>query len=186
MIKPDGVQRALVGECLRRFERAGLKLVALKMVKTTKAFVEKHYPVDEKWLRALGDKTINFYKEQGLDISKDMGSTDNLELGKTIKKWLCEFISSGPVVAMAWEGPHAIEQARKLCGNTLPVLAAPGTIRGDFSVDSSYQSNIGKRPIHNLIHASGNKEEAENELALWFKKEEFFEYKRCDEKAMFG
>ncbi|MGB9577195.1 MAG: nucleoside-diphosphate kinase [Candidatus Norongarragalinales archaeon] len=185
MVKPDGVQRGLVGECISRFERVGLKLVAMKMVKPSADFVEKHYPSSEEWLRSVGDKTLNFYKEHGLD-AKQLGAKDNLGIGKLVKKWLCDFISSGPVVAMVWEGPFAIEQVRKITGNTLPALAAPGTIRGDFSVDSSFTANAAQRCIHNIIHASANREEAENEVKLWFQEREIISWKRADEKALFG
>ncbi|MEW5955773.1 MAG: nucleoside-diphosphate kinase [Candidatus Micrarchaeota archaeon] len=187
MIKPDGVQRGLVGECISRLERCGLKLLAVKTVKPTPEMVEKHYPAsDEKWLRLMGDKTLSFYKEHGLDVVKNFKSNDNLEIGRMILRYLCEYISSGPVVLTVWTGPHAIEQVRKIVGNTYPALAAPGTIRGDLSVDSTYQAATSNRCVRNLVHASGDKNEAENEIALWFKKSELMQYPRCDEKVMFG
>ena len=185
-IKPDGVQRGIIGDCITRFERCGLKLVAMKMVQPSKEFVAKHYPSNEGWLRSVGNKTVSFYKEHNLDVAKDMGCSDDLSIGKKVKEWLCEYLSSGPVVAMIWEGHCAIDIIRKHCGNTLPTLAAPGTIRGDYSIDSSYLANVRKRPIRNIMHASGNKGEAENEIGLWFKPNEIYAYKRADEKAMFG
>jgi nucleoside-diphosphate kinase len=93
-------------------------------------------------------------------------------LGVKIRKWLIDFMSSGPIVKIALEGPQAIMVVRKLVGKTVPFLAEPGTIRGDFSIDNPLLANLERRPIKNLIHASGNKQEAENELKLWFKKEE--------------
>jgi len=85
-------------------------------------------------------------------------------------------MTSGPVLAFVLQGPHAIEVVRKIVGFTLPQKSQPGTIRGDYSFDSSYLANKNKRPIRNLIHASGNKEEAEFELSLWFSETDLFDY----------
>jgi nucleoside-diphosphate kinase len=186
MCKPDCVQRGLVGESIRRFEQAGLKIIALKMVKPSKELVQKHYPSTEEWYRTVGQKTLKSYKEYGLDAKKDLGTDVDLEIGKIVKGWLVDFISSAPVVAMVIEGNHAIDNVRRLVGNTLPILAAAGTIRGDFSIDSPDLANVKQRPVRNIIHASGSREEADNEVSLWFRKEEMHSYKRADEEVMFG
>jgi nucleoside-diphosphate kinase len=132
----------------------------------------------------MGNKTIENYQKLGFDVQKELGTTDPFEIGKTIRVWLAEMITSGPVFVFVLEGPHAVELVRKICGHTLPLLSAPGTIRGDYSFDSSYLANTGKRPIKNLIHASGNVEEAKYEIPLWFKKSELYSYERIEEKAM--
>jgi nucleoside-diphosphate kinase len=128
-IKPDGVQRKLVGEIIRRFETKGFTLVGLKFMNVSRELAESHYGV---------------HRERPFFAS------------------LVEFITSGPVVAMVWEGDGVIAGARKVIGATNPLTAEPGTIRGDFG------ANIGR----NLIHGSDAPETAQSEIALWFKDEE--------------
>ncbi|HEV8289959.1 MAG TPA: nucleoside-diphosphate kinase [Candidatus Norongarragalinales archaeon] len=186
MIKPDGVQRAIIGDIVSRFERAGLRLIAMKMTKPSKELVAKHYPDTAEWYGIVGGNTVKGYKEQGIDVKKQFGTEDPVEIGKKVKVWLCDFICSGPVVAMVWEGNQAIAQVRKIVGATVPTNATPGTIRGDYTVDSADLANHHGRPIKNIIHASGNPQEADNEIGLWFKKEELYAWKRSDENTMFG
>ncbi|NOX72040.1 MAG: nucleoside-diphosphate kinase [Candidatus Micrarchaeota archaeon] len=168
MVKPDGVRRGLVGEIISRIERSGLKIVKMKMLTPTGDMVEKHYPSSEEWLRTVGEKTKKSYEELGLDVSQDFDDTDSVAIGKEVKKWLRDYITSGPVVAMVIEGNLAIKNVRRLAGFTLPCDAAPGTIRGDFEIDSPDLANKEHRPVRNIVHASGNPEEAENEIKLWF------------------
>ena len=185
VLKPDAVKRGLIGEIIKRFERVGLKLVACKMLQVSKELADKHYPLSRReFIEGMGKKTLENYKDMGIDPIKEMGTDDPYEIGKVIREWLIEMITSGPVLAMVWEGPHAVELVRKITGHTLPLKAAPGTIRGDFSFDSSYLANTGKRAIKNLIHASGDPEEAEYEINLWFSKEEIHSYERAEEKVM--
>ncbi|MFQ5452178.1 MAG: nucleoside-diphosphate kinase [Candidatus Paceibacterota bacterium] len=185
VIKPDGVQRGLTGRILRRFERAGLKIVASKMVHVSKNLAEKHYPGDRQELwTGIGHKTLENYSEMEADAKKLLGTNDPIEIGKMVRVWLLEYITSGPVFAAILEGYHAVDLVRKLAGHTLPYKSAPGTIRGDFSYDSSYLANTGKRAIKNMLHASGSKEEAEYEIPLWFGKDEIVSYKRVEEAAM--
>lgn len=185
VLKPDAISRGLVGEIVGRFERTGLKVVAVRMVKVDKDLAEKHYPIDrESFIRGMGEKSVENYKAFGVDVKKEMGTDDVSEIGKIIRGWLVNYIMSGPVLAMVLEGPHAVDLVRKLCGHTLPSNASPGTIRGDLAYDSSYVANSAKRAIKNLVHASGSKEEAEYEIPLWFSKEEIFSYERAEEKVM--
>jgi nucleoside-diphosphate kinase len=102
-----------------------------------------------------------------------------------VYKWNTEFLTSGPMVVMVFSGIHAIDMVRKIVGKTLPVFAEMGTIRGDFSVDSPALANTGKRAVHNLIHASGDPEEAEREIKHWFIEKEIHDYKRAEEDIMF-
>jgi len=185
-LKPDGVQRGLVGEVVGRFERAGLKLVAMKMVWPDRSLLDRHYPREDGFLRTLGGKTKDAFATYGLDVKKETGTDDPLEIGRQVRGWLIDYVSSGPVVAFVLEGIHAVSAARKLVGDTLPYRAAPGTIRGDYSVDSPTVANVMKRPVRNLIHASGSIEEAAAEIPLWFRREELHDYSRADEQAMFG
>jgi nucleoside-diphosphate kinase len=185
-VKPDGVQRGLVGEILRRFERAGLRIIGLKMVQPRAAFLERHYPNDEPFLRTLGGKTKEAFEAAGLDVKRETGSDDALAIGRAVRGWLIDYVASGPVVAFVLEGIHAVGTARKIVGDTLPFRAAPGTIRGDFSIDSPTVANVQRRPVRNLIHASGTLEEAAFEIDLWFRPEELFEYRRADETLIQG
>ncbi len=182
MIKPDGVQRGLVGEIIARFERAGLKLAALKMVRLTKAEAEKFYPTEREWFKTVGEKTLKNYAKYGIDANKALGTSDPEKIGLTVKEWLVKFVTSAPVVCMALEGNHAVENARKLVGDTLPLNAAPGTIRGDYSLESADFANARKQAVVNLIHASSDASEAKRELALMFKENDFCVYARVEDK----
>lgn len=187
LIKPDGVKRGITGEIITRFEKAGLKIVAIKMVWISKALARKHYPVSRKeWVKGLGEKTLETYKQYGFDPKEEIGTMDVNQIGKMVAEWNVEFLSSGPVVALLLEGIHAIDNVRMIVGKTLPTFADPGTIRGDFSVDSPDFANKQKRAIHNLVHASGNLKEAKFEEQLWFRKNEIYKYKRADEDIMFA
>ncbi|MBI4091083.1 MAG: nucleoside-diphosphate kinase [Candidatus Komeilibacteria bacterium] len=187
LIKPDGVARGIIGELITRFEKAGFKIVAMKMVWVDKELVNKHYPESRtELMKAIGTKTLESYAKYGKDPNEELGTMDPIEIGKMVNKWNIEFLSSGPVVAMLLEGIHAIESIRMIVGHTIPAVSQPGTIRGDYSIDSPALANARKRPLRNLVHASGNEEEAKYEVELWFRKEEIYSYKRADEDVMFG
>lgn len=187
MVKPDGVKRGLAGEMLKRFEQAGLKVVGLKMMIPDEALLKKHYLADDKaYIESLGKKTLATYEQYGIDAIKEMGTDDPFTLGEMVNKWLRDFIGSSPVIAMVLEGRHAVDNVRSIAGPTMPVNAPAGSIRGDFSTDSAYYANMEKRPVLNLVHASGSKEEADTEIALWFTPEELFEYKRVEEYVIEG
>ena len=187
LIKPDAVKRGLAGEIIGRLEKSGLKIIAMKMVWADRGLVAKHYPDDrEELLRGIGEKTLSTYEKYGKDPKEELGTMDPLEIGRMVNQWNMEFLSSGPVVAIIFEGLHAIDNIRMAVGNTLPVFAQPGTIRGDFSLDSPAMANSRKRSVRNLVHASGNAEEAQYEAQLWFHEKEIHSYKRADEDVMFG
>jgi len=185
-LKPDGVQRGLIGEVVGRLERTGLKVIGLKMLRATANLLARHYPSDEGFLRTIGGKTREAFEAAGLDVRQQTGSDDPLAIGRQVRQWLIDFVSSGPVVAFVLQGTHAVAVTRKLVGDTLPYRAAPGTIRGDLSADSPTVANLQKRPVRNLVHASGTVEEAEFEIGLWFAPEELQEYRRVDEGLVLG
>lgn len=186
VIKPDGVKRGLIGEIISRFEKAGLKIVALKMIWVDKELVGKHYPESRtELLRGIGEKTLKTYAEYGKDPKVELGTDDPLEIGKIVNMWNMELLTSGPVVAMVVEGNHAVDNVRRIVGPTLPAFAPPGTIRGDYSIDSPVLANQKKRSVRNLIHASGNLQEAKYEIDLWFGNQDIHSYKRADEDIMF-
>ncbi len=185
-LKPDGVQRGLIGKILGRFEGAGLKVIGLKMMRAAPELLERHYPADEGFLRTIGGKTREAFEAAGLDVRREAGTDDPLAIGRQVRQWLIEFVASGPVVAFVLEGTHAVSVARKIVGDTLPYRAAPGTIRGDLSADSPAVANLQKRPVRNLVHASGTLEEAAFEIALWFSPQEMHDYRRVDEDLILG
>lgn len=158
VIKPDGVQRNLVGEIIRRYESAGLRLTALQMLRVSEELIRRHYTEQDDYLISLGKKSeaagdkITDYRAQGLKIVRGLRT----------------YMTSGPVVAMIMEGPGAIQKVRDITGYTDPSKAAKGTIRGDFGQDTILEANRQGRPVQNLIHASGNPDEARTEIALWF------------------
>lgn len=187
LAKPDAVKRGLIGEVLSRFERMGLKVVAMKMVSVPKELAQKHYPESRTaLLEGIGKKTLETYAKYGRDAKEELGTMDALSIGKMVNRWNIDFITSGPVVAVLLEGLHAVDNVRMAVGNTLPTFAQPGTIRGDFSIDSPALANARKRAVRNLIHASGNPEEAKYEEQLWFRSSEIQTYSRSNEQVMFG
>ncbi|MBS3066031.1 nucleoside-diphosphate kinase [Candidatus Pacearchaeota archaeon] len=179
LIKPDGVKRGLIGEVIMRFELRGLKIVALQMIQPTKKQMDVHYPKDKEWITNLGENTAKSYKEFNIPstLKEDYGTEDLYEIGKMVREWLLDFMTSGPIVKIVVEGLHAIKMVRKIIGSTVPAFAEPGTIRGDFSIDSPDLANMKKRAVKNLIHASGNAEEAEHEIQHWFSPEDICDYK---------
>jgi nucleoside-diphosphate kinase len=185
ILKPDAVQRGLVGEIISRFEKVGLKFVAMKMLVPEDERLTKHYPTDRhEFIEGMGNKTLDNYKELGIDATEVFGHADAYKIGLQVREWLVDFMKSGPVIAAVLEGPHAVETVRKIRGFTLPSAAQPGTITGDYSFDSSALANAGKRTIKNLVHASGNKEEAEHEIPIWFDADELHSYETVHQKHM--
>jgi nucleoside-diphosphate kinase len=172
VFKPDSVERGLVGEILGRFERAGLRIVGSKTLTVTKEFVAHHYPDKTDFLRSMGMKSLQNYVEAGLDPIKEIGTDDPVKIGSNIRQWSMEFLSRGPVIAFVLEGNQSVANVRRLVGKTIPATAESGTIRGDYSVDSSILANREKRAVHNLVHASGTVAEAKEEIKLWFKENE--------------
>ncbi len=181
LLKPDAVQRGIIGEILHRFERSGLKIVAAKLVQADEKLASGHYPNSVEWKRNVGQRTVDDCNKYGIDLKKNMGTEDPVEIGEKVKKWNMEFLMSGPVMAFVFQGPHAIERVRALVGPTVPVNAPAGTIRGDFSLDSAIYGNIRNRAIYNLIHASGSVDEAKVEIKLWFGIEKMMDYRRVHE-----
>lgn len=186
LIKPDGVQRGLIGKIIKRFEQVGLTIVGFKFIWVTEKQIADHYPSTDKWFTTVGQRTLTNYKKKGLDAKKVFGTDDAISIGKTVKQWLIKYLQQSPILLFVLEGYDAIELVRKLCGNTIPFLAAPGTIRGDFAHDTIDLANEQTRPLRNIIHASDSVEDGEKEIKVWFTLEELFDYQRTDEKIMFG
>ncbi|MBD3248033.1 nucleoside-diphosphate kinase [Candidatus Falkowbacteria bacterium] len=183
IIKPDGIQRSLIGEVLRRYERVGLKLVGLKMMIPTEDFAVKHYHEvgGDEWLENVGAKARAAYEKKGLE-SPYKTNKDN---GWAVLKSNAKYLSSGPVVCMVWEGNSAVALCRKITGGTEPLTSDVGTIRGDLTLDSYALADVDQRSVRNLIHASGAPEEAEKEIPIWFKDEELLNYNHLMEKILY-
>jgi nucleoside-diphosphate kinase len=182
MMKPDAVQRGLVGEIITRFEKKGLKIVAMKMVKPSIDLAREHYDQPESDMILLGQRTISSYKEKDLKPP----SEDPIWIAKDIQKKLVKYVTAGPVIAMVIEGAHAVEHVRKIRGSTNPLAADIGSITADLTIDSYFIADAGERAIRNLVHASGSKEEAEREIKLWFKEEEICDFDLAIEKILYS
>lgn len=183
IVKPDGVQRNLVGEMISRFEKVGLKIAAIKMIVPTPEHVEAHYTLDPSWRVVTGEKSIKAYTDRG---EKHPIGDDPLAVTAEILRKLKKYIASGPVIPVVLEGAHAVEVVRKLVGGTEPRAALVGTIRGDFVLDSYSVADSDGRSVRNLIHASGSVAEAEKEIKHWFKKEEIVDYRLVMEDVLYG
>ena len=182
ILKPDAVQRTLVGEIVGRFERVGLKIVAMKFMRATPEVIERHYLVDPEWREKTGTKIRGNLEKAGEDVS---GKTDR-ELGQVVLDRLTAYIASGPVLAAVLEGAHAIDLTRKLVGGTEPLSSDVGTIRGDYVIDSYSLADGDNRSVRNLVHASSSTEDAAAEIALWFDNSEILEYSTVHEGILYG
>lgn len=181
ILKPDAIQRGIVGELITRFERKGLKMIAMKIAQPSAEMAAKHYDKDDKWCGEIGGFIRNTFKEQGLDFRWE---TD-LEAGREALQTLIDYLSCGPVVVMVLEGGLAIKHIRNMVGYRDPIDADMGTIRADYTIESAYMANTIGRSVRNMIHASGEPEEAEKEIALWFTPEEICHYDLAIEKVLY-
>lgn len=186
VIKPDAVKRGLVGKIISKFENVGLKLIACKMLQPTPDQVIGNYPTDDKdWVQGLGQKSLHTFNQLHLDPQEYLDSTDPQKIGEQVISKLVEHWTSGPIVAMIWEGPHAVEIIRKLRGVTTPLQAEPGSLLGDLSFDSQLVSNTQRRAMRTFVHATGSEKESSREISHWFVVSEIFDqYDRTDHYAM--
>jgi nucleoside-diphosphate kinase len=174
VVKPHAVERGLVGTFLTRFERMGLRIAAIKVVAEGGSFWERFYPSDDSWYANAGSKTLENCKSLGIDVQERLGTTDPTTIGKMVKQWLVDHLSSGESIAVALDGNEALNKVRIACGKTLPNTAQPGTIRFDFSSDSPTLANEEKRPVFNLVHASDPEEVREGRPAVLYELGMFF------------
>ncbi len=180
ILKPDTVQRSLMGEVIRRFERTGLKCTAMKMFMADEARLLQHYNKDEAWFLKKGTRIIEDLQAQGRPVEKEA-----IEYGKDIIRTIVHYMEAAPVVAMVWEGNEAVAVVSKLVGTTEPKTSDVGTIRGDFTVDSYGHSSYENRAVRNLVHQSESPEEAEREIAIWFTEDEIMKYATAQERIMY-
>jgi nucleoside-diphosphate kinase len=180
ILKPDAVQRSLIGELISRVEKTGLKMIALKMLIANEDQCWKHYNKDEKWFLEKGEKVIENRKKSGLDVEKEA-----IDYGRDIIGALVNFMTCGPVVAIIFEGNQSVGIVKKLVGETEPLTSDVGTIRGDFTIDSYELSNLDSRAVRNLVHCSDSVEEAEREIGLWFGDDEILKYRLISEQILY-
>ncbi len=181
LIKPDGVQRSLVGEIIQRYERTGLKLVGLKLFIPTPEIVRRHYLIVDSWLESVGQKNKDVYIKKGLKPPFE----DVKKCGEWVLKKLEKYLSSGPIIAMIWQGNESVGIIKKITGSTEPLTSDVGTIRGDLTIDSYQLSDIDDRAVRNLIHASATPEEAKKEIKIWFKENEILKYRLIPEAILY-
>jgi nucleoside-diphosphate kinase len=174
LIQRDAVARNLIGEIISRFEKGGLKIVAMKSVWPTREMAEKHYRTTDEQTIGIGNKTMRGMRERGneKEIKKLYGSEDAKEIGTQVVEILRQFLTKGMLIALVLEGENAIERVRKIVGYTDPAKAEKGTIRGDLGTDYIAKSSMEKRKLENLVHAADSPEAAKREIDVWFKKEE--------------
>lgn len=180
LLKPDTVQRSLVGEVIKRFENTGLKISAMKMIVPTEAQLLTHYNKDDAWYQRKGEGIVAELTAQGTEITKEPA-----EYGKDIIRTIVRYMTAAPVVAMIIEGNKAVSVVTKIVGTTEPATSDVGTIRGDYTVDSYYHSTLENRAVRNLVHQSESPEEAEREIVIWFKEEEIMNYVTAQERIMY-
>lgn len=180
-VKSESIQRNLVGEFISRFERRGLKLIACKMMVPTRKIVGEHYIDSEEWLVAVGEKKIKSMAEKGITVTEEPRA-----MGVKVREALIEQFEGRPLVAMVWQGAHAVALGRKTVGGTNCLTADIGSIRGDFSVDSYELSDALDMPVRTLVHASSDPVEAEREIGIWFKPEEVVDYPMVLDEVLYG
>ena len=180
ILKPDAIQRSLIGEIIKRFEGLGLKFSGIKLFLPTADLVEKHYTVDPNWKKDTGEKAKKAQEKKGITVSKTPE-----EIGERVLSFLKKFMTSGPVVIMVIEGAHAVPLVRKIVGGTEPLSSDVGTIRGDYVFDSYEMADTQERAIRNLIHASSDLDSAKKEIDIWFKKDELLKYTTAQERFIY-
>ena len=180
ILKPDAVQRGLIGEIIKRLEMTGLKLIGLKLTMAAAEQCWQHYNKDDEWFLKKGQVTVANRQAVGLPVTKEP-----IEYGKDIIGALVKFMTCGPVVPMVWEGNQAVGIVKKLVGATEPLSSDGGTIRGDYTLDSFELANLDERAVRNLIHCSDQASEAEREIKIWFSEEELLKYRLISEQILY-
>ncbi len=180
ILKPDTVQRSLIGEVIKRFEKTGLKCTAMKMFVPDEERLIQHYNKSDEWFLKKGTNVVNDLMAQGLPIDKEP-----MEYGKDIIRTIVKYMTAAPVIAMVWEGNQAVNVVTKIVGTTEPATSDVGTLRGDYTIDSYGHASFENRAVRNLVHCSDAVSEAEREIAIWFKEEDVMTYNTAQERIMY-
>lgn len=182
LVKPDVLQRQIVGEILSRFERKGFKIIAMKMLNATKEQMEDHYTDEESYLIETGEKA----KKGAMARGEDVSNWNSLEKGKIIRNNNVVYLTCGPIISMVLEGHGVIDGVRKILGSSSPADGDVGTIRDDYSYDTYALADYISRATRTMLHASDSVENAERELKIWFKESELCNnYETVAEKIFF-
>jgi len=180
ILKPDAIQRSLIGDVIARIEKTGLKLVANKLIVATEEQCWTHYNKDEEWFLKKGAKIIENRQAMNLPVEKDA-----LGYGKDIILALVKFMTAGPIMPMIWEGNQAVGIVKKLVGGTEPLTSDVGTLRGDYTIDSYELAGFDDRAVRNLIHCSDAPAEAQREIKIWFGDNEIINYRLVAEQILY-
>ena len=184
ILKPDTIQRGLIGEIISRFERIGLKVVGMKMHMADEEKLWAHYNKGDAWFLKKGEKILINKQSLGHTIDKEA-----IEYGKDIIRAVVSYMRAGPVVSLVLEGNNAAAVVKRLVGGTEPATADSGTIRGDFAIDSYYLCDVdGSRGMRNLIHCTDPADgegAQEREIGIWFTEEEIVKYRLVSEAMLY-
>lgn len=180
ILKPDTIQRGLMGELLGRFERVGLKVVAMRFGVADEKLFWSHYNKDDAWFEKKGGNIVRERTEHGMSVDKEP-----IEYGKDIIRALVKFMTCGPVLMMVLEGNQAVGVVKKLVGETEPSTSDVGTIRGDYTLDSYNIAAVDDRAVRNLVHCSDIVSEAEREIGIWFTEKELLNYRLVSEAILY-
>lgn len=180
ILKPDAIQRSLIGQILTRFERTGLKFAAFKFFVPEEEKTWTHYGKNDEWFLKKGTRIVEERKKNNLPIEKEA-----IEYGKDIIQGCVDLFTCGPALALVIEGNQSVAIVKKLVGGTEPTTSDVGTIRGDFTVDSYELAGIDTRAVRNLVHCSDSTEEAEREIKLWFTEKEIIKYRLVQEEILY-
>ena len=180
IIKPDGVQRSLIGEIIQRLEQTGLKIAGLKMLIPKREELLNHYHKDDAWFLKKGQNIVESKKANNLPVEKEA-----IEYGREIIEQIIRFMTSGPVVVMVVQGNDSVAIVKKIVGSTEPVTSDVGTLRGDYTVDSYEHSTVTGRAVRNLVHCSDSLDEAKREITVWFKDGEVLKYRLIQEQILY-
>lgn len=180
ILKPDTVQRSLIGEVVRRLEKTGLKCTAMKMMVAQEEQLLAHYNKNDEWFLKKGTRIVEDLMAQQLPITKDP-----IEYGRDIIRTIVRYMTAAPVVVMVWEGNQSVAVVTKIVGTTEPTTSDVGTIRGDYTLDSYAHASYESRAVRNLVHCSESPAEAEREIAIWFKEDEVMNYVTAQERIMY-
>lgn len=180
ILKPDAIQRGLVGDILSRFEKVGLKTVAMKMIVATEEQCFAHYNKNDEWYERKGKGVISNLEAQGRAAQKEA-----IEYGKDIVRALAKYMTAGPSICVVLEGNKSVNVVTKLVGGTEPTTSDIGTIRGDLTLDSYDVANSDDRAVRNLIHCSESPQEAAREISIWFNDSEIIAYRHIQEAVLY-
>lgn len=184
ILKPDTIQRGLVGEVIKRFERIGLKIVGMKMHMADEKKLWKHYSKDNAWYLKKGERILENKKSLGHKVDRAA-----IEYGKDIIRAVVHYMSAGPIVSIVLEGNNAGAVVKRIVGGTEPATADTGTIRGDFALDSYYLCDVdGSRGMRNLIHCTDPADgegAQEREIGIWFTEKEIIDYRLVAEAMIY-